>query len=176
MSWARRANRIRRRGRGTALIGVAACFGLALVAGCGSESDKDADKGSPVNVASAVCAKDAPAKQVGLPSGFPSDFPLPPGTVVFSADNRGQDGIVVTGVTSTPFKSVLAALQSQLPAHGYTPKEGETEPHDAESNWTSASFDGRWAIREIPQCAGDTLVNVLARAKSGASSSTSSDG
>jgi hypothetical protein len=171
VSGARRASWIRRR-RGTALIGVAACFGLVLVAGCGSESDKDADadKGSPVNLASAVCAKDAQAKQVGLPSGFPSDFPLPPGTVVYSADNRGQDGIVVTGVTSTPFKSVLAALQSQLPAHGYTPKEGETEPHDAESNWTSASFDGRWAIREIPQCAGDTLVNVLARAKAGASS------
>lgn len=155
-------------------VGVAVCCGLTL-AGCSSEKDKgsdpDADKGSPVNVASAVCAKDAADKQVNLPAGFPSDFPLPPGTIVYAADDRGNDGIVVTGVTATDFKSVLSSLQTGLPAHGYTPEEGETEPHDAESNWHSASYDGRWAIREIPQCSGETLVNVVARAKSSAAPS-----
>jgi hypothetical protein len=163
--------------RRTAALSAAVCCVVTLVVGCRSEDkDADADTGSAVNVSSAVCAKDAAAKQVSLPSGFPADFPLPPGTIVYSADNRGQDGIVVTGVTATPFKSVLSALQSGLPAHGYTPKEGETEPHDAESNWTSAGYDGRWAIREIPQCSGETLVNVVARARSGASSSSSSEG
>jgi hypothetical protein len=144
---------------------------FTLVA-CGSENkDADADQGSPANVASAVCSKDAVAKQVSLPDGFPADFPLPPGTILYSVDNRGADGIVVTGVTATSFKAVLSALQTDLPAHGYTPKEGETEPHDAESNWTSAGYDGRWAIREIPQCSGETLVNVVARAKASTSPS-----
>ncbi len=153
---------------------MAICCGLLLATGCSSDkdsgSDPDADKGSPVNVASAVCTKDAAAKQVSVPAGFPSDFPLPPGTILYATDDRGQDGIVVTGVTATAFKAVLSSLQTGLPAHGYTPEEGETEPHDAESNWHSAGYDGRWAIREIPQCAGETLVNVVARAKSGASS------
>lgn len=158
--------------RYAALTGVLACCAFTLVTGCSSESDSDADtKESPVNVASAVCAKDATAKQVGLPAGFPSDFPLPPGTIVYSTDDRGKDDIVVTGVTQTPFKSVLSALQQDLPAHGFTPEEGETEPHDAESNWHSAGFTGRWAIREIPQCSGETLVNVLARANSASPSS-----
>jgi len=150
-----------------ALAGAAGCCALILVAGCSSGKEADADAGkSPVSVASAVCVQ--AAKQVGLPAGFPSDFPLPPGTVVYAADNRGSDGIVVTGVTATPFKQVLSSLQTGLPAHGFTPEEGETEPHDAESNWHSAGYTGRWAIREIPQCSGDTLVNVLARANSSA--------
>lgn len=156
--------------RRTAALGAAACCVLTFSACSSKDKDADADQGSPVNVASAVCAKDAAAKQVSVPAGFPSDFPMPPGTILYAVDNRGQDGIVVTGVTATDFKSVLSSLQTGLPAHGYTPEEGETEPHDAESNWHSASYDGRWAIREIPQCAGQTLVNVVARAKSGASS------
>lgn len=121
-------------------------------------------------MASAVCVQQA--KPVSLPAGFPADFPLPPGTVVYAADNRGPDGIVVTGVTATAFKQVLSSLQTGLPAHGFTPDEGETEPHDAESNWRSAGFTGRWAIREIPQCTGETLVNVLARATSSTSPSS----
>ena len=161
--------------RHAALTGVAVWCALVLLAGCSSDADSDSDadaKGTPVNVASAVCAKDASAKEVSLPAGFPSDFPMPPGTIVYAADDRGKDGIVVTGVTETPFKSVLAALQQDLPAHGYTPEEGETEPHDAESNWHSAGYTGRWAIREIPQCSGQTLVNVVARANSSASPSS----
>jgi len=157
--------------RRTAALSAAVCCVLTFSACSSEEKDVDADKGSPVNAASPVCSKDAAAKQVSLPEGFPADFPLPPGTIVYSVDNRGADGIVVTGVTATPFKSVLSSLQTDLPAHGYTPKEGETEPHDAESNWSSASYDGRWAIREIPQCSGETLVNVVARGKSSTSPS-----
>ena len=114
-----------------------------------------------------MCAKDAAAKKVDIPSGFPSDFPLPPGTIVYSVADRGATGgIIVTGVTSTPFKDVLKALQTKLPAAGFRAEDGETEPHDAESDWSSNGFKGRWAIREIPQCSGDTLVNVVARANS----------
>ena len=151
-------------------VSVAAALVLVFAtAACGSSGgDGDASAGkNAVDVNTAICAKDAAAKKVDVPSGFPSDFPLPPGTIVYSVDDRGKDqGIVVTGVTSTSFKSVLAALQKDLPAKGFRLKDGETEPHDAESDWTSNGFEGRWAIREIPQCNGDTLVNVVARANS----------
>jgi hypothetical protein len=61
---------------------------------------------------------------------------------------------------------VLKSLQSELPAKGFRADNGEVEPDDAESDWTSSRFEGRWAIREIPQCDGDTLINVVARATS----------
>jgi hypothetical protein len=113
-----------------------------------------------------VCAKDAAAKKVAVPSGFPAAFPLPPGTVITAVDDRGSSGgIVLTGVTAADFASVLKALQTQLPAKGFTPDEGEVEAHDAESDWSSAGFTGRWAIREISSCSGDVSVQVVARAK-----------
>jgi hypothetical protein len=146
---------------------AASAAAAMLLAACGSSGGHPDSAAGPsgdaATVASAVCAKDAAAKKVALPGGFPSDFPLPPGTVVYSVDDRGDAGIVVTGVTSTPFPDVLKAMQSRLPAAGFRAEDGESEPHDAESDWASSDFRGRWAIREIPQCSGDTLVNVVAR-------------
>lgn len=146
-------------------VAGSAAFWLAACSSSGTESN--AGNTTAADVSGAVCAKDAAAKKVELPAKFPSGFPLPPGTIVYSVDDRGaQDGVVVTGVTATPFKNVLKALQTSLPAKGFRPEDGETEPHDAESDWTTNGFQGRWAIREIAQCAGDTLVNVVARASS----------
>jgi hypothetical protein len=141
---------------------------LMLVACSSSGGDPDAGGSHGADVSDAVCAADAAAKRVvELPAGFPSGFPLPAGTIVYKVDDRGADeGIVVTGVTSTPFKTVLKSLQSELPAKGFRADNGEVEPHDAESDWASSAFEGRWAIREVPQCDGDTLINVVARATS----------
>ena len=139
---------------------------MILVAGCESEAEKEKEKDAAKlkSAASSVpCAKDA--KAVQLPAGFPSSFPLPNGMVVTSAEDRGSGGLVVQGVTATGFKDVLKGLQTDLPAKGFTPKNGETEPRDAESDWSSAEYDGRWAIREHSQCGGQTLVSVVARKK-----------
>lgn len=139
---------------------------LVLVAGCESEAEKAKEKDQAAlksSASRAVCAKDA--KSVALPTGFPAAFPLPSGMVVTSAEDRGTSGLVVQGVASTAFKDVLKGLQTDLPAKGFTPKNGETEPHDAESDWSSADYDGRWAIRELAQCGAQTLVSVVARKK-----------
>ena len=142
-------------------LGLAACSSSG-----GAAAEADAAGTAAAGVTNAICSAAAADKKVDLPSGFPADFPLPPKTTVYSVDDRGEGGIVVTGVTSTPFHTVLKSLQTQLPAHGYTPKDGETEPHDAESDWASSNYEGRWAIREITQCSGDTLVSVVARKSS----------
>ena len=139
---------------------------LVLVAGCESEAEKEKEKDAErlkASASTAVCVKDA--KAVQPPAGFPSAFPLPSGMVITSAEDRGSGGLVVQGVTATGFKDVLKGLQTDLPAKGFTPKNGETEPRDAESDWTSAEYDGRWAIREHSQCDGQTLVSVVARKK-----------
>jgi hypothetical protein len=127
--------------------------GLALVAGCGAGNlDLAAD--------TSTCVKDA--QQVSsYPAGFPEHFPFPPRTVVYHAEDRGQDGVVVTGVTSLPFRQVLAALNGPAQRAGYTVTTGETEPHDAEANWQGNGYRGRWAIRESASCAGQTVVQVL---------------
>lgn len=140
---------------GTAMVGTACSSSKAA-------TEKDADKVA-AKAPATVCAAQAAVKRVELPGGFPVDFPLPPGTVPISAEDRGAGGLVVTGVTHAKFAAVLAALHHDLPVHGYSAKDGETEPHDAESDWESASYTGRWAIRELPQCSGDTAVSVVAR-------------
>lgn len=137
-----------------------------LLAACGSSGaarDPATGAGGAVDSSGAVCAKDAAGRKVALPDTFPSGFPLPPKTVVYSVDDRGAAGIVVTGVSSAPFHAVLTALQERLPAAGFRAEDGEAEPHDAESDWSSSGFRGRWAIRELPQCGGDVLVDVVAR-------------
>jgi hypothetical protein len=146
-------------------VASASAFLLVALTGCGSAGkDKDADAGSAaLQPASTGCAKDAQAKQ--LPAGFPTDFPLPSGTIVTTSEDRGSGGLVIEGVTPSAFSAVLHDLQTTLPTKGFTPDNGETEPHDAESDWSSASYTGRWAIRELTQCGGQTAVSVVARKK-----------
>jgi hypothetical protein len=147
-----------------AAVGVAAAL-VAALTGCSSDKkDADADAGSSaLKPASTACAKDAQTKP--LPAGFPADFPLPAGTIVTTAEDRGTGGLVIEGVTPNAFTGVLHDLQTSLPAKGFTPSNGETEPHDAESDWSSATFTGRWAIRELTACSGQTAVSVVARKK-----------
>jgi hypothetical protein len=140
---------------------------LAIAVACsssGGADSADTDAQSPMKTEGIVCAKDV-TKTADVPSGFPSDFPFPPGMKVLSADDRGSAGIVVTGVTDRPFKATLASLNRRFPAAGYKLEDGESEPHDAESDWVSDKYEGRWAIREIPGCADDTSVQVVASPK-----------
>lgn len=147
----------------TRLLAVAGAV-LMVGAGCSSSGTSDPDAGK--NAATATtCVKDATGKKVTRPDRFPNTFPLPAGTVLTGSEDRGKDGVVITGVTGTDFAAVLRGLQTQLPAKAFTPSEGEVEPHDAESNWASAGYTGRWAIRELERCAGDVSVQVVARPK-----------
>lgn len=139
--------------------GAALAASLLLVAGCGESGEEhSAEFGAAADTK--TCVKDA--QQVSsYPAGFPQRFPFPPKTVVFNAEDRGQDGVVVTGVTSTPFKQVLAALNGPAQRAGFKVTDGETEEHDAEANWTGNGYRGRWAIRESGSCPGETVVQVL---------------
>jgi hypothetical protein len=149
-----------------AAVGVTAALVAALSACSGDNPANDPDKAAAdtaLQPLSSACAKNASAK--ALPAGFPTEFPLPAGTIVTTAEDRGTGGLVIEGVTPAAFSNVLHDLQTSLPAKGFTPSDGETEPHDAESNWSSATFSGRWAIRELTQCGGQTSVSVVARKK-----------
>jgi hypothetical protein len=136
---------------------------LALSACGGTDSSASVDphqQGFSAAADRSTCLADA--KMVtSLPVGYPIAFPMPPQTVVYDAEDRGSEGVVVTGVTDLPFKDVLAALNGPAQDAGYKVTNGETEEHDAEANWEGNGYRGRWAIRESASCPGDTVVQVL---------------
>jgi hypothetical protein len=142
-----------------------AAVSLVLLTGCGGghvESASDPDSGGLTAAAdTGTCVKDAKAV-TSTPSGYPASFPLPQGTVVFHIEDRGQDGVIATGVTATPFRKVLAAMNAAKRA-GFKVTTGETEEDDAEANWTGNGFVGRWAIKKSDNCPGETVVELLSK-------------
>jgi hypothetical protein len=102
------------------------------------------------------------AKAVDLPADFPA--PLPKGAVVVAVQERDGGRTVVTAVVPAAEPDVLADLQAAYPAAGLTLTEGETEEHDAESNFTG-DVTGRWGIRELSDCAEPaTRIDLVVRA------------
>jgi hypothetical protein len=137
---------------------------LALASGCGGakgDSAKEHDKGFEKAADGKTCVADA--KRVGkLPTGFPADFPFPRGSVVYNAEDRGKDGVIVSAITKSTIKAVLADLNGPAQDAGFKVTNGETEKHDAEANWSGNGFRGRWAIKESANCAGEISIQVLA--------------
>ena len=144
-----------------AVAPAAALVLVAALAGCdqAEKADKQAIADAKKNVPTAGCADQAKAQP--LPSSFPSAFPMPGGTTVIGSEQRSDGRTIVYAVSSQDEKSVLKDFQKRLPAAGFTPKEGETEANDAESNWTGNGLRGRWEIRTVPGCDADTSVTVL---------------
>jgi|tagenome__1003787_1003787.scaffolds.fasta_scaffold20191654_2 hypothetical protein len=131
--------------------------------GGGSDADaKDPDAGGFSAAADTdTCVKDA-TQVTSTPDGYPAAFPFPSGTVVFNIEDRGADGVIATGVTSTPFDHVLSAMNGAKKA-GYDVTSGETEDDDAEANWTGNGFTGRWAIKKSATCPGETVIQLLSK-------------
>ena len=108
-----------------------------------------------------TCVADATAS-TATPAGFASGFPLPKGTVVYNVEDRGEDGVIATGVTALPFGDVLDAMNASEDA-GFHITNGETEENDAEANWSGNGYVGRWAIKKSATCAGETVIQLLSR-------------
>ena len=122
----------------------------------GADGDGAEPSGTPQDV---DCPGDA--KAVDLPAGFPA--PLPDGAVVVAVQQRDGGRTVVTAVVPAAEKDVLADLQAAYPAAGLTLTEGETEEHDAESNFTGG-VTGRWGIRELADCSDPaTRIDLVVR-------------
>jgi hypothetical protein len=140
---------------------VTALLLLPTACGGGEESgDPDADQFSAAGDTS-TCLADA-QQVTSYPDGYPHGYPMPTGTVVFSVEDRGADGVVATGVTATPFDEVLRDMNAAAEA-GYKRTSGETEEDDAEANWTGHGFTGRWAIKKSASCSGETVVQLLSK-------------
>jgi hypothetical protein len=143
------------------LLTVALAASVVLTGCGGGEPDKEksakqlAASGAPTP----VCI--GKAKDVAIPSAFPSAFPVPDGAKVYAVQQRSGGRTIVYAVVDRDVKTVLQQLQHDLPKAGFTPSEGEVEARDAESNWKGNGYTGRWAIREVAGCPEQTSVTVL---------------
>lgn len=143
---------------------VAMLTATAPLGGC---FERAADKQLDSSERQLQCSDQATAVTGAYPDQVPAKLPLPGGTTVYRIEDRGKDGVVLSAVSKTPFKDVLAFMTSDFVAAGFAITHGETEKHDAEANWVSTGYRGRWAIREITaQCPGDTLISVLTTKRS----------
>jgi hypothetical protein len=138
---------------------------LFLPTACGGGQDSgtaDPDaEGFSAAADTTTCVDDA-NQVTSTPDGFPDDFPLPTGTVVFNVEDRGKDGVIATGVTATAFDDVLSAMNAAKKA-GYRVTSGETEEDDAEANWSGNGYVGRWSIKKSASCPGETVVQLLSK-------------
>ena len=129
----------------------------------GESGDGDADKGTEQSGTPQTVDCPGEAKAVDLPADFPA--PLPDGAVVVAVQERDGGRTVVTAVVPVAERDVLADLQAAYPAAGLSLTEGETEEHDAESNFTGAGVTGRWGVRELSDCSeAATRIDLVVRA------------
>jgi hypothetical protein len=147
----------------TALATVALLASTLIACGSDEQAAENGAEDSLLGAADLSTCRDD-ANPAGRPYGdaFPEDWPFPPETVVFNAEDRGSDGTIVTGISSAPFKQILAFMNQNVVDRGYKIEKGETEEHDAEAEWQGNGFRGRWAIRESAQCQGQTVIQVVA--------------
>ena len=150
---------------------AAALAATALLAGtlsaCGGQnasekaSEQKAEEGFSAAADLSTCRDEAGPADTPYGDAFPQDWPFPAKTVVFNAEDRGADGTIVTAISSTPFKQILAFMNHDVVGEGFAIEKGETEEHDAEAEWEGNGYRGRWAIRESAQCQGETVIQVL---------------
>jgi hypothetical protein len=141
---------------------LGAILALTALVGCGTD-EMEADMAQPAvksgRPAAVVCATDARA--VSLPASFPGKASLPAGYVVTGTEARSAGRTVVRAVSPKSFEQTLAEVRAAYSSRGWTLSEGEVEERDAESNFRGHGLRGRWAIREMPDCPGNTSVSVL---------------
>jgi hypothetical protein len=149
----------------SAALLVATAVLATTLTSCGgsseAEGEKKAEEGFSRAADLSTCRADATAASKPYGDAFPRDWPFPPGTVVYNAEDRGSDGTIVTGISSSKFRTILHFMNSDVVSAGFKIEKGETEEHDAEAEWAGNGFRGRWAIRESAQCPGETVVQVL---------------
>jgi hypothetical protein len=148
--------------RWAAVARLGAIVLLLAVSGCGGNEKEASEPDLHKAADQSTCSADAKAVKTPYGGQFPGGWPFPPGTTVYNVEDRGDQGTIVTAVSTAPFKTILDFLNHDVVDAGFAIESGETEAHDAEAEWKGNGHRGRWAIRESAQCPGETVIQVLA--------------
>jgi len=127
----------------------------AVICGCGGS--KTPTVSTPTN-GLPPCAQAGPA--VSLPSEFPTDLSLPPGTIITSSQRSEKGVIIVGGLIPMEFKNTVTFFQNKLPAAGYQLLKGDAEMDEAESSFAGHGFQGKWKVNGILNCPGAVTLTI----------------
>jgi hypothetical protein len=146
----------RLRGVGPAAAALVVPFAALATTGCESPDQKATEQAVAQQK---VCADTARA--VALPTDYPPALRLPEGYLVTGVEHREGGRTVITAISPKEFKATLADMQASYSSRGWSLSAGEVEEADAESNFAGNGMKGRWAIRAMPSCAGNTGVSLV---------------
>ncbi len=132
-----------------------------------SESELESELESGGDAADqTLCRAEVDELSAPYDAPFPPDWAFPPETTAYDVEEVAEVGTIVTAVSEAPFDDVLDFLNRDAVDAGFEITEGETEEDDAEANWTSADWSGRWTMRRSTDCPGEIVLQVLAAPRS----------
>ena len=112
----------------------------------GRESPASAESPAPTLP---PCAQAGPP--VSLPSEFPKNFPLPPGTVITASRGEGPT-VILKGFVPMELREATRFFVQNLPTAGFRLGRGDVEPAEAESRFGGNGVVGFFKLRSIENC------------------------
>lgn len=155
-----------------AALAVAVLPWTAACGGGGASAPAEAAAPSPaptpfVSLPAAPLACGA-TQGLALPDGWPAGVPLPAGLVVTRTERRSGDRLIATTRVPGDWRELVRFFDAALPAAGYTQRNGQVDPFDAESDFVGPQVQGRWAVGLSPECEGAASLTVLVLPAAGA--------
>ena len=101
-----------------------------------------------------------PGPVVPLDAEFPSEFPLPPGTVVTSSGKTAAGAAYAEGYAPIGIDNGIDFFREQLPRAGFTLVLWENDVTEADGAFRGHGLTGTWIIVPAPDCPDVGYVSV----------------
>lgn len=106
-----------------------------------------------------VCSRSA--EEVSIPPEM-GNLVFPERTVIFDVDERGDNGVVLTGVTDLLYRAAAAQMRRLYSSPPFSILDLDEIEGALGAVWLGPSISGRWQVTDISDtCPGDTEVRVL---------------
>jgi hypothetical protein len=92
-----------------------------------------------------------------------ADFPLPPGGVLDGTRKDAAGNTVYQGFVPGDIDAAKDYFERELPKHGYTLGEGDSEEDEAEADFTGHGGDGHFKLSAESDCDGALRLEVALR-------------
>lgn len=129
--------------------------GLLVPLGCGGGNESAGGNAAMVP----TCAKTG--KRVTRPDELPSDFPLPPGTVITSSGMPYPGQLLIGGVIPFDIQNAAEFFVDELPRAGYELGRGDSEQGEAEAPFTGHGVRGKWKVNGILNCSQAVTLTLV---------------
>jgi hypothetical protein len=138
-----------------ARVFAAGVVGLLVPLGCGSGNEPSA--GDAVEVP--PCAQTE--ESITRPDELPSDFPLPPGTIITSSATPSPGQLRIGGVIPADIQQAAEFFADELPRAGYELGRGDSEQGEAEAPFTGRGVRGEWKVNGILNCSNAVTLTLV---------------